>query len=61
MDFSLIGILASNEIGIFAISTDNTDYVPGKKKDFRKSLGVLKNSGYRIMARNTNTDKDGEG
>lgn len=55
LDFSLIGILAriskilaSNQIGIFAISTYNTDYILTKEKDFNKALQVLKNSGYRI-------------
>ena len=72
MDFSLIGILAritkvlaSNEVGIFAVSTYNTDYVLVKEKDFRKALGALKSSGYRILDPEPDTDrdkdKDGEG
>ena len=67
IDFSLIGILAriskvlaSNEVGIFAISTYNTDYVLVKEKDFRKALGALKSAGYRILDLETGTDKDGE-
>ena len=55
LDFSLIGILAriskllaSNEIGIFAISTYNTDYILTKEKNFEKALKVLKDAGYDI-------------
>ena len=55
LDFSLIGILAriskilaANEIGIFAISTYNTDYVFTKEENFRKALDVLKGAGYEI-------------
>ena len=58
MDFSLIGILAkiskvlaSNEIGIFAISTYNTDYILTKEENFEKALKVLKNAGYGIKDR----------
>ena len=56
MDFSLIGILAritkilaANEIGIFAVSTYNTDYVLVKEKDFRKALSALKSAGCRML------------
>ncbi len=55
LDFSLIGIiaritkiLASNGIGIFAISTFNTDYVLVKKADFSKAINALRSSGYKI-------------
>ena len=55
LDFSLIGILAriskvlaSNGIGIFAISTYNTDYILTKEENFEKSLRVLKDAGYEI-------------
>ena len=55
LDFSLIGILAriskilaSNEIGIFAISTYNTDYILIKEDNFEKAISVLKSAGYRI-------------
>ena len=55
LDFSLIGILskiskilASNEIGIFAISTYNTDYILTKAENFDKAISVLKSAGYRI-------------
>lgn len=56
LDFSLIGILskisgllAENGIGIFAISTFNTDYVLIKRENFQKAVSVLDNSGYIIM------------
>ena len=56
LDFSLLGILAriskilaSNEIGIFVISTYNTDYILTKEENFAKALSVLKNSGYGIQ------------
>jgi hypothetical protein len=55
LDFSLIGILApiaqilaDNKIGIFAVSTYNTDYVLVKKEIFQQALDVLKSSGYTI-------------
>ena len=55
LDFSLIGILAriskilaSNGIGIFAISTYNTDYILTKEENFTKAMKVLKNAGYEI-------------
>ena len=57
LDFSLIGILArisgilaENRIGIFAVSTFNTDYVFVKKRDFEKSVRALENAGF-IMER----------
>ena len=56
LDFSLIGILskistlmADNEIGIFAISTFNTDYILVKEKNFEKSLEILEENGYQII------------
>jgi len=55
LDFSLIGILAkiskilaTNEIGIFAISTYNTDYILTKEERFDKALEVLRAAGYRL-------------
>lgn len=55
LDFSLIGILseisgilAENKIGIFAISTFNTDYVLTKKENYQRALEVLISSGYKI-------------
>lgn len=58
LDFSLIGILskistllAENDIGIFAISTYNTDYILTKKEKYKKALEVLSNAGYKILCR----------
>lgn len=58
LDFSLIGILAElsdvlarAEIGIFAISTYNTDYLLVKDKDYRKALKALDRAGYRVLDR----------
>ena len=56
LDFSLIGILSSistcladNAIGIFAISTFNTDYILTKESDFSKAIEVLEQVGYTII------------
>lgn len=56
LDFSLIGILAriagllaQNEIGIFAVSTYNTDYILTKKENYEKALEILKQAGYQII------------
>lgn len=55
LDFSLIGILAKlsnlladHEIGIFAISTYNTDYILTKAELYSKALTVLQQAGYQI-------------
>lgn len=55
LDFSLIGILskistllAENEIGIFAVSTYNTDYILTKKENFEKVIETLENNGYIV-------------
>lgn len=56
LDFSLIGILskiagilADHKIGIFVISTFNTDYVLTKKDNFENALNLLKESRYEIL------------
>ena len=56
LDFSLIGILskisallAQNKIGIFAVSTYNTDYILTKQENFEKALQVLDEAGYTIV------------
>lgn len=56
LDFSLIGILsnisgilAKKEIGIFAISTFQTDYVLTKKENYQTALDILKEAGYKII------------
>jgi len=56
LDFSLIGILseistllAKNEIGIFAVSTYNTDYILTKKENFDKAIDALLKAGYHVV------------
>ena len=56
LDFSLIGILsklsgilAENKIGIFAVSTFNTDYILVKAENFEKALSVLSAEGYTVV------------
>lgn len=55
LDFSLVGILsrlsavlAENGIGIFAVSTYNTDYILVKEQDFNRALAALAAAGYEI-------------
>lgn len=55
LDFSLVGILskitnilAEHNIGIFAVSTFNTDYILVKKEQFEHALTVLAEYGYEI-------------
>ena len=57
LDFSLIGILskisgilAEHEIGIFAVSTYNTDYILVKEENFEEALRVLSLEGYVIQS-----------
>lgn len=56
LDFSLIGILsklsavlADNGIGIFAVSTFNTDYILVKKENYENALKLLRAAGYTII------------
>ncbi len=56
LDFSLIGILskistvlAENRIGIFAVSTYNTDYVLVKEENFERAINALKEAGYTVV------------
>ena len=56
LDFSLIGILskisgilAENNIGIFAVSTYNTDYILVKEESFVRALEALASEGYDII------------
>ena len=55
LDFSLIGILsklstilAENGIGIFAVSTYNTDYILVKAENFDRTMDVLA-AGYEVV------------
>ena len=56
LDFSLVGILskisgilAENNIGIFAVSTYHTDYILTKAENFAKALKVLEAAGYEVI------------
>ena len=56
LDFSMIGILsklsgilADNRIGIFAVSTYNTDYILVKEENFERALEVLATEGYTVV------------
>ncbi len=56
LDFSLIGILsklsgilAEHRIGIFAVSTYNTDYILVKEENFERALNVLAAEGYTVV------------
>ena len=55
LDFSLIGILApitvilaENKIGIFAVSTYNTDYILVKAENFARAMDALEKAGYEV-------------
>jgi hypothetical protein len=57
LDFSLIGIiakistiLADNGIGIFVVSTFNTDYILTKSDRFEEALRLLSTAGYSICS-----------
>ena len=56
LDFSLIGILsklsgilAEHKIGIFAVSTYNTDYILVKEENYERALSVLASEGYEVI------------
>ncbi|PWM72217.1 MAG: ACT domain-containing protein [Bacillota bacterium] len=56
LDFSLIGViskisalLAAENIGIFVLSTYNTDYVFVKRENLNRALSALENAGYKII------------
>ena len=55
LDFSLIGILsrissilAAAKVGIFAVSTFNTDYILVKDEQFSTAIDALQAQGYEI-------------
>ena len=59
LDLSLIGILsklsgilAENKIGIFAVSTFNTDYILVKGENFERAMTVLADAGYTVKEEN---------
>lgn len=56
LDFSLIGILsklsgilAEHKIGIFAVSTYNTDYILVKEENYERALVILASEGYTVV------------
>ncbi len=56
LDFSLIGVLAGisavlaeNGIGIFVLSTYDTDYILTKQETYARALQLLAQAGYRII------------
>jgi hypothetical protein len=56
LDFSLVGILAKisavlaeRRIGIFAVSTYNTDYILVKAENYERALAALAGAGYQIV------------
>ena len=56
LDFSLIGILsgittvlAKESIGVFAISTFDTDYILVRSGDLERAKGALSKNGYSIL------------
>lgn len=56
LDFSLVGILAklsgilaAQEIGIFAVSTYNTDYILVKEESFGRAMAALAAAGYTVL------------
>ena len=58
LDFSLIGILsklsavlAARGIGIFAVSTYNTDYILVKQERFDEALSALADEGYTVIGK----------
>ena len=56
LDFSLTGILsrlsgilAAHQIGIFAVSTYNTDYILVKEENLGRAVEALSSEGYRFV------------
>ena len=56
LDFSLVGVLAKlsgvlaeNNIGIFAVSTFNTDYILVKEENYARALRALAAAGYTVV------------
>ena len=55
LDFSLTGILskiaailADEQIGIFAVSTYDTDYILVKEENLERAAGALREKGYKL-------------
>ncbi|MBN2222015.1 MAG: ACT domain-containing protein [Vallitaleaceae bacterium] len=65
LDFSLIGILsriskvlADNSIGIFVVSTFNTDYILTKSENFERAVTALQAEGYDFIENEEGEIKD---
>lgn len=65
LDFSLVGVLAKisalmadRGIGIFAVSTYNTDYVLTAADSFGKALEALRTAGYEVLAGDRGSEYD---
>ncbi|MBR2093699.1 MAG: ACT domain-containing protein [Candidatus Methanomethylophilaceae archaeon] len=48
-DPELTSILAEAGVGIFAVSTYNTDYILFKEKDYKRAISALGGSGHTIV------------
>lgn len=60
LDFSLVGILApiaqtlaESKVGIFAVSTFNTDYILVRKENFGRAVKALRAKGYAVNCNET--------
>ena len=56
MDFSLVGIvagisaaIAGANVGIFVLSTYNTDYILVRQPDFSVAAAALRTAGYKVV------------
>lgn len=56
MDFSMVGVVASlattianASLGIFVVSTFNTDYVLVKRSDFEAAVVALRRAGHEVL------------
>ena len=56
MDFSLVGIvagisaaIAGANVGIFVLSTYNTDYILVRQPDFSAAAAALRTAGYKVV------------
>lgn len=55
------GILADAKIGIFAISTYNTDYVLMKQENFQRAMELLASAGYEVLPEDLQSNLYSEG
>ncbi len=46
---NISSVLADNKIGIFAISTYNTDYILVKAENYNRALAALADAGFSIV------------